>query len=244
VAAVVPILIFPLAMASMRIIPVESVISLALVGVPFALLARQASPRTRSAVALAAAVSIIAGFTSTSRTARRATLAALQPEIRGEVLDIVLTPNPSSPLCWAVIGVELRESRGEYVLWPGTLSLAPRWKPPTSCASHRFAGPSQARIVGEGALALTDEIHQPLDRLRYLAESDCWVRAWLQFGRAPVIAGGQMFDLRFGQRVGQNFTHMALKPGGGRPECPPNLASWPMPRADLLNPQTRRGLRP
>lgn len=235
VAAVLPILIFPLVLASMRIIPVEAVLSLALVGVPFALLARRASARTRAAVALAASLLIIAGFMWTSRAARRAAIAVLEPKLRGHLVDVAITPNPSSPLCWAVIGVELDERRGEYVLWRGTLSVAPRWKLPTSCASHRIAAPQKTRTIGRGAFALTDEIHQPLARLRDLAQSDCWVRAWLGFGRAPVIAEGEIFDLRFAQRIGQKFTSMRVASRAERVGCPANIPRWRMPRADLIS---------
>jgi inner membrane protein len=145
-------------------------------------------------------------------------------------VDIVLTPNPSSPLCWETIAIELRETDGEYVLWRGTLSLMPARKAPTACASHQFAGPRDARVIGNGHLGLRDEIHQPLARLRGLAERDCWVRAWLRFGRAPVMEGDALLDLRFSERPGREFTYMRV----GREGCPPNVPNWAMPRADLL----------
>jgi inner membrane protein len=145
-------------------------------------------------------------------------------------VDVILTPNPSSPLCWGVIAIELRERDGEYVLWRGTLSLAPGLTAPTACASHRFVG-ARARVIADGRFALRDTIHQPLQRLRALAAGDCWVRAWLRFGRAPVIEGGSIYDLRFAERFGQNFSHMRLD---AREGCPANVPAWGMPRADLL----------
>jgi hypothetical protein len=57
------------------------------------------------------------------------------------------------------------------------------------------------------------------------------VRAWLRFGRAPVIEGGSIFDLRFADRIGQEFSHMRLERHEG---CPANVPGWSMPRADLL----------
>ena len=68
--------------------------------------------------------------------------------------------------------------------------LQPAWKAPADCASHQFRGPRDGRIVGDGRLALRDVVHQPLRRLRTLADRDCWVRAWLRFGRAPVMERG------------------------------------------------------
>ena len=66
---------------------------------------------------------------------------------------------------------------------------------------------------------------------RRSAKRDCWVRAWLRFGRAPVIEGGSIFDLRFCGRIGQEFSHMRLERREG---CPANVPGWSMPRADLL----------
>ena len=212
-------------------IPLESVAALAVIGVLFASIALRLSPRTRAAAALALLVLIVGGFIGMSRLARRAVMDVLTPELRGRIVDVILSPNASSPLCWAVIAIELREADGEYVLWRGTLSTMPKWKAPSACASYRFHGPHDARNIGEGRLALRDEIHQPLQPLRTLAATDCWVRAWLRFGRAPVIEGESIFDLRFSDRPGRQFSDMRLHDREG---CPPNVPGWEMPRADLL----------
>jgi inner membrane protein len=212
------------------VIPLDAAAALAIVGGAFGWCAFRMASFTRTATALAVCAAIIGGLAATSRVARAAALEALAPGLRGEVVDVILRPNPSSPLCWAVITVELRETNGEYVLWRGTLSLAPALKAPTACASHRFVG-ARARVIGDGHFALRDAIHQPLQRLRTLARGDCWVRAWLRFGRAPVIDGGSIYDLRFAERFGQNFSHMRL---AARQGCPANVPEWGMPRADLL----------
>jgi inner membrane protein len=230
-AVALPMLLLLVTTASMGAIPLESAGALAIVGGVFAWVAFPLSPRTRAVLAFGLCGLMIAGLIGASRMARTATVVALRPELRGRVVDVILAPNPSSPVCWAVIAIETREAAGEYVLWRGTLSLAPAWKAPTACASHRFAGPREARVIGNGQLALRDEIHQPLRRLRALAEGDCWVRAWLRFGRAPVMDGGSIFDLRFAERVGQNFSHMRLE---AREGCPSFVPGWGMPRADLL----------
>ncbi len=207
-----------------------AVAALALIGGAFALIAPRLSPYTRTAAAFIMCVAMVAGFMASSRIARGAALEALAGELRGDVRDVILTPNPSSPLCWETIAIELREADGEYVLWRGTLSLMPAWKAPTACASYQFGGPRDARIMGNGGLALRDEIHQPLAPLRALAERNCWVRAWLRFGRAPVMEGESLLDLRFSDRPGREFTEMRV----ARVGCPPNVPNWEMPRADLL----------
>ena len=230
-AAALPMMILLPTIISTGVVPLEVAAALTIGGAAFAMMARGLSPHTRAAAALVVCAAIAAGFFATSRIARGAALRALGPELRGQVLDVILTPNPASPLCWAVIAIELRETSGEYLLWRGTLSLAPGWKAPTSCASHRLAGSRDARMMGNGHFALRDETHQALQRLRTLATHDCWVRAWLRFGRAPVIERGSIYDLRFAERIGQDFSRMPL---AAREGCPPNVPEWGLPRADLL----------
>jgi inner membrane protein len=234
-AAALPLLIFPVTMVSMGIVPMEGAASLALIGLLSAGLASRMSAKMRAGVALAASVLIVGALLGISRLARSEAVEALRPELRGRLVDVILTPNPSSPLCWAVIGVELDEAGGEYVLWRGTMSLAPRWKAPIACASHGFAASRAVLRPGGPHFALRDEVRQPLGRLRDLARNDCRVRAWLRFGRAPVIAGGAIFDLRFAERLGQNFSHMPLAANADAAPCPSNVPAWDMPRADLLN---------
>ena len=234
IAVGVPLLVLLFTMASMPALPLESVAGLALVGVPMFVLMRRLSNAVRGALALAATAAIAIGLSLASREARAASVAAFQPELHGALVDVVLTPNPSSPLCWSVIGIERYDRGGEYILRRGTLSLAPRLIEPERCASHRFPGASTVRVLGGGRLALRDEIRQDLSRLRDRAARDCWTRAWLRFGRAPVMADGQIFDMRFAERRTQPFTYMPLTRRPSDPPCPSFVPPWDMPRADLL----------
>jgi hypothetical protein len=99
--------------------------------------------------------------------------------------------------------------------------------------SHRFTA-GQSDPLPAGVIAWTEEIHQPLAQLRDLHDRDCWVRAWLQFGRAPVIRNGRILDLRFETGQRGNFTAMALArdPSSG---CPAYVTPWALPRADVLD---------
>jgi inner membrane protein len=229
--AAMPVLMLLGTAAATRIVPLDASVALGAAGIACAVAVRRLSAPTRAAVALVLCTGVVSGFAAASRVSRGAALRALAPELRGHVVDVILTPNPSSPLCWAVIAVELREASGEYVLWRGTLSLLPSWRAPAECASHRLAAGGHLRTIGGGRVALRDELHQPLRRLRTLAADDCWVRAWLQFGRAPVIDEGAIFDMRFSERIGQNFSRMRIGPREG---CPRFVPGWHMPRADLL----------
>ena len=226
-----PLVVLLCTVALTGAVPPESVVALVILGGSFAWLAVRVSPRTRAAVALMLCALMVAGLAVTSRAARRATLEALRPAVTGRVVDVVLTPNPSSPLCWSVIAIEQREAHSEYVLWRGTLSLLPQWRSPTTCALHGFFGGRAVRVLSDPRLVLGGEIHQPLGRLRALARDDCWVRAWLRFGRAPVIDGDSIYDLRFRERREDNFSHMRLSAHEG---CPASVPEWSMPRADLL----------
>jgi hypothetical protein len=114
------------------------------------------------------------------------------------------------------------------------VSLAPDWKAPAACALHRFTPARDVKPLGRSRhFALRDVIYQPLQELRDAVQRDCWARAWLRFGRAPVIAGDRIFDLRYAERAGQDFTGMTLAPG--QRDCPSFLPEWGMPRADLFN---------
>ncbi len=233
-AAALPILILLVTIVSMDVVPLESVAVLGVAGASFAWLARRMSLRARAVWALSATLLIVVALVAVSRSARTATLSAMQPQLRGRLVDVILTPNPASPMCWGVIAIELIEVRGEYVLWRGTLSLNPAFKAPEACASHQFSEAGEVRRVAGGRLLLGREIHQSLGQLRDVARRDCWTRAWLRFGRAPVIVGTEIFDLRFTERRTRGFTHMPVVRKPGDPECPSYVPQWKMPRKDLF----------
>ena len=234
--AALPIVILIVTIVSSDVVPFDAALALGLAGGVLAWSTRRMSPRARALLAVALSLAMIGVQLTASREARGQAYRTLGPLLRGRLVDVVLTPNPSSPLCWGVIGIELRESGGEYVLWRGTLSLAPSVKAPTACASHRLSETRPSRMVGDGRLALRDEIHQPLGPLRELGRRDCWARAWLRFGRVPVIAANELFDLRFEERRTQGFTHMPLARASSDAHCPPFVPQWEMPRRDLLFP--------
>jgi inner membrane protein len=233
-AAALPVLLLLVTIASLDIQPLESSAILAALGGWFAWIARGMSPQARAATALAGTVLIIVVLLAASRAARDASLQGLEPQRRGRLVDVILTPNPASPLCWGLIAVESIEAADQYVLWRGTLSLAPGLKAPTSCASYRFSESVHVRTVADGHLVLGKEIRQPLGPLRELSRRDCRVRAWLRFGRAPVITAEEIFDLRFAAGRARNFTHMSLVSAPGEPTCPSFVPLWEMPRADVM----------
>jgi inner membrane protein len=234
IATVVTLL--PITLTSLGIVSGRALATLAVAGVALAWGMRHMPPRTRATAALAATAVAFGGMFGLSRVAGAAARTVLEPDRRGELVDVILTPNPASVLCWAMIAVQKDASAGEFVLRRGTLSLNPAWQPPTGCASFRFVSSQQTAPSGAERVAWSDEVREPLERLRDLGQRDCWVRAWLQFGRAPVLRDGKIFDLRFDTAAGENFTAMTLRPDYDAASCPPHVTHWAMPRADLLAP--------
>ena len=226
--------VLPLGLSWVGLVPPGAVAALLATALVFAWGLSRLSSRARAWAALGASTAFVGVLFGLSHVARAETRRLLAPARHGEILDVVLTPDPANPLCWSVIVIERDDGAGEYALHPGTLSVAPDWLAPTACASHRFGGPRPYRI-SEGRLALYGEIRQPLETLRALQDRDCGVKAWLQFGRAPRLVDEEIVDVRF-DRGGDNFTAMRLRAGPEASVCPPHLTRWEPPRADLLAP--------
>jgi inner membrane protein len=222
----------PLLLASVEVIPPGTAAALVVTALALAWAGRFVSPRARAAAGLTVSALFVAMMFGLSRVAEARTIDLLGPSRQGQIKDVVLNPNPASPLCWAVIVVESDDH--QYALRRGTLSLLPAWQPPTACASHQRITLGQGRSSGGNGLVWNEEVGLPIAELRQLASQDCWVRAWLQFGRVPVIREGALFDLRFQDGPRENFTAMKLRAGQAAAACPAHVTQWVMPRADLL----------
>ena len=228
------VLVPPIFLASLDVISAGTLAALVAAAVVLAWAGRSLSRRARAAAALCASALFLAMMFGLSRVAEARTLDLLGPARPGQIIDIILNPNPASPLCWAVIAVERDEH--EYGFHRGTLSLFPAWQPPTACVSHRRHGQSEGRWSGGDRLVWSEEVRLPIEGLRQLGSRDCWVKAWLQFGRAPLVREGVILDLRFQDGQRENFTAMKLRTGPEAAACPANMTRWAMPRADLLEP--------
>ena len=152
--------------------PAGAVAALVATGLVFGWGLSRLAPRARALTAIAASVAFVGVLFGLSRVARGEVKALLAPAVRGEILDVVLTPDPANPVCWSVIVDREGYGRASTCCAAGTLSLVPAWLPPTTCASHRYGGPRPYREVG-GRLARYDDIRQPLETLRALGDRDC-----------------------------------------------------------------------
>ena len=202
-------------------VPVVAIMSLAVVAAILVWLVRRWTPRTRSGAALGAVVLFVVMMFGLKQVVRGRAVASLAPSLRGELVDVVLSPLAANPLCWTVLAIERDEKAGEYVLSRGMASLS--------------------SVVGCGMktrqpIEWSETLRQSLTTLRALDRDDCRVSAWLQFGRAPALTARAIGDYRYGGINRGNFTFMELTPRGSAPSCPDHLTHWGKPRADLLSP--------
>ena len=173
------------------------------------------APRARSATALAATAVFVSGMFFASASVKQRAVNALPRGRTTEIVDVVLNPAAANPLCWSALAIVKDESAGEFVMTRGSVSLNDR---------------IDCRSSGSGRIQWSAPLRQSLVDLRALVQANCWARAWMQFGRAPVIGGGQISDLRFGDGERGNFTTTPL----GNAGCPARLTNWSPPREDLL----------
>ena len=206
-----------IALAWFGVIGVSSLVALIIVATCAVLLLARLAPRARSISALlATSAFVVAMFGARSVIEQRA-LTSLARTPSAQVLDVVLNPQPANPLCWTALAIVKDERAREYVMTRGSVPLG---------GVVRCGGAERGRAVWAAP------VRQSLTVLRGLVRDDCRARAWMQFGRAPVIGEGEIEDLRFGGPTRGNFSAMVLVPHGG--PCPGHLTQWGLPRADLL----------
>lgn len=227
------LVILPVSSVVVGLVPWDAVAILGALTVVLGWNLRGRSPATRAIAALLVCLMFAAVMLVLSRLARAEVRAdvALPPTAR--VLDVVMTPNPAFPVCWAVILIERDDRAGMLVLRRGSLSLIPGWRRADACPLNRFAT-SRPLTSTNPRFAWVDQYRVSLESLRGLA-GDCRAAAWLRFVRAPVVQQNRLFDLRFESDTRGNFTSMRHVPGDGRFGCPDYVPDWAMPRADALD---------
>jgi len=207
-------------------------------GIAFA--TRTLDRRRRAAAALVATAAIFVLMSGISRVAKvEAARAVGSPDGAG-IVDIVADSNPGVPWCWSVLILQdqAAERTGVLTASRATLSLLPGVWPADACASARLSAGWSTDVASSPSIVWHRRWRIDVDELRALDAADCRVRAWLQFGRVPHVANGQIVDLRFENPVGQNFTPMGIA-GGQRP-CPSFGTDWEPPRRDVLTPADNR----
>ena len=215
--------------AFLRVVPLVSLIALAVVATGLGAVLLERAPRVRAATALVLATLFVSGLFALREVARGEVVASLEPRARARIVDVVLSSNAANPFCWSALTLVRDEPGTSYVMMQGDAAVLV----PSGCGRGRAAG-----VVWQAPHT------QSLTELRARYRDDCWVRAWLQFGRAPFISGGAISDLRYGSSPRGNFTTMILKTPSDAAHCPANLTAWRPPRADLLADDAGGDMRP
>ncbi|MEP6494584.1 MAG: metal-dependent hydrolase [bacterium] len=208
----------PFVFVRVGFVSIGSLIAPVVIGAALALFAVRVSPRARTITALASTALFVISLFGLKQVARARVLARASADTGGEIVDMIMSPKEANPLCWTTIVVAKNESLGTFSLRRGVVAVARGW------GGARCDEWNNADV-------------QSLTRLRDLARDDCWVRAWLEFGRAPYIEGDEIADYRFGNRRG-NFSGMTIVRGRG---CPAYVPGWGRPRRDLLRSTATEG---
>lgn len=214
---------------------------------------KSASARTAALASAMFMICVTGTFVLAGRTAAADIEAIAAKQFPSEhILDHVLTPSPTNPLCWDVLLLETHGDR--YSVRHGVLANAPRLIAAEQCpdvaASTRITAPLHAVSAPDSAeVRWLGEFSMAREQLATLARSYCEAAQLLQFARAPFTVqigrGWVIGDLRFDREPQLGMSELAV--GGplgsvsdtdrgralDRKRCRSSVP-WTPPRADLL----------
>ena len=239
-------------------------VGIAIVTVGLLAAGRLASARS-AALASAAAMALIVGISVTcAAVAARRVEAIVSRDFPGDrMLDHILTPTPTDPLCWDALILATRDD--QYTVRHAVLSIAPplasaaacpellaspRTNPPRGPASAPAGRPpattlplspappmSPVGLPDSPSIQWRGQYSMSRSRLVRLVEAHCDAAALMRFARAPFAFqhAGSWFlgDLRFGWGAGFQIEVRGGPPGGCAIDAP-----WIAPRTDLLSPHS------
>ena len=197
-------------------------------------------------VALAAGVALWLGatlmFVLSAQAARAHVDAAVAQQFPGsELLDRIVTPMPTNPLCWEVATVE--RDGDNAIVRRAMLALSPSLLPVDQCRSRSHNLEISAPLVPVAASASNEQLQwhgqvsTPIDQLQSVAKTNCEAAAALRFIRVPWLAmvKGELVlgDLRYDLEPELGFAEIVVN---DKPRCPPFVPRWREPRHDLLRP--------
>lgn len=156
----------------------------------------------------------------------------LQDHPEHQILDVAITPFPANPFCWSFHALSTDQTKSAYFLQVGMIAPFSDVVDVKDCPT-KLNGNHVQKFSGE--VAWYEAYEGSVAELRRLARENCYVSAWLQFARMPLIDGDQMVDVRFSRGgVRHNFTTLNYRELAQK-ECPGWLPGWVPPREDLLN---------
>jgi len=200
----------------------------------------QVSARAASLISIGAIACVTAVFMLAGNAAARQIQSIAQADLpAGQVIDHVLTPASSNPVCWDVILLQTEGDR--YTARHGLLSIAPALEPASRCSNTLSGASSTAPMTAVAAPELPGmhwlgEFSMPRHQLADLVTAHCEAQELMQFVRATFAAAYHNWwalgDLRFDRERGLGMSEIEV--GGPRQERCAYHVPWVPPREDLL----------
>lgn len=202
----------------------------------------KAPPRIALACAIGAWLAVTAAFFFGSDSAARRVADEVAQRYPGaRLLDHVLTPMPSNPLCWNVIAITLEADR--YVLRRAALATAPELLAVQDCPDRTLDAPTSAPMrglpgPGSAAVRWIDEYQVNRAEFPRVLQAYCEAAILMRFARAPWIARSDgrwaMGDLRYDREPELGFAEIELTQRSGA--CSDATPPWIEPRRELVAP--------
>jgi inner membrane protein len=198
----------------------------------------RAGPALRISMGVFGSWAIVAIFFFASRSAK-ATMRDSAAVADLSIVDVIATPTPANPLCFAMLALGTRGH--DYVAVRATIATLPSWIPADRCPrdpdEHPTAPFAPLELPSTAAISYRGEFVAPLVELVQLARFDCRAAAFLRFGRAPYwtteITGDTIIgDLRYDRHPDLDFADLRLTRGW--PKCPAWEPPWVPPRRELI----------
>jgi inner membrane protein len=201
-------------------------------------LARALPPGARAAAAVGGWVAVTLLMAAGTSAARGAVARAVrEADPTTELLDVVVSPLPASPVCTTVLTVE--RSGEAYRVVTGRASAAPSLREASRCGARDRSGPMfrPSSRPSSRAVRWDAEWTASLAELAILARESCPAAAALRFIRVPAWrtiddSTVMLGDVRYGGASGSGFSDVRVPRRST--DCPDAVPPWTPPRADLL----------
>lgn len=239
--AVVLVAALGLSFGTQWIIPASGVV-LAMLMAALLYAGWKAPPRIALACAVGAWLAVTAAFfLGSDSAARRVAHEVAQRYPGARLLDHVLTPMPSNPLCWNVIAITLEADR--YVMRRAALSTGPGLLAVQDCPDRTLDAPTSAPMrrltePASEAVRWIDEYQVSRAEFPRVLQAYCEAAILMRFARAPWIAsidrGWAMGDLRYDREPELGFAEVELTRRAGA--CTDATPPWIEPRRDVMAP--------
>jgi inner membrane protein len=218
-------------------IPIANAMAITVLAAASMVASWRAGPALRIAIGVVGSWALVALFFVASQSAK-ATMRSSAAVADLSIVDVIATPAPANPLCFAMLAIGTRGH--DYTAVRATVATLPSWVPADRCPrdpdEHPTAPFAPIEVPSTPAIAYRGEFVAPLVELVQLARIDCRAAAFLRFGRAPYwvheITGDTILgDLRYDRHPDLDFADLRLRSGS---KCPSGVPPWAPPREALL----------